>query len=455
MLRDFIVDDFYASEDSYPAMEYAKRHILSVQQGGLNEAACLAAVESAAKEFLRRILSANKARKVDALIQQLCHEIIKQALQCKSEVFSLTFKRLALMCAIIVDDAAKIAVVIKTKSQEESACIDRTLHAFVDQPEHLPSCEKLDSYLNENYQAIAELLQNIPLCMRLLHDLEKQLAEKYQEAGVNLSVYHSSAEHYVFLNHPWPILDNIEKHVSTRNILNKILLRTEHKHGINLHEDAPAIFAGFVADDIAKQHIKNGELFVEYNYIGNLLHGKYTHRLQWYIVFTAIEKGLIKINASSKNLFCMSGIHWSYLFDRYGACYSNQVAGDKHGFRSPFYFHSSLLLMTKELPCLSGTLRKIFSRSIQILVSEQREPTSFAKICAEYDFRGGRFESLYSDIPVKEYYQRRLKQDTIQFSHQEKYGESGSVFFRKRLEKTDDKTASGNKRMQPMLVSKY
>jgi len=419
----------------------AKIDIFLIQHGALQNPENIAVVESALRDF---IVYAGETKESPTLfVEELCQVIIKYINHYEGETLPLGLKRLAICCALVLKDNALLERFIQKSSAEEYQWIERFLQSLVhsrvsreiEDSRHIRHAKVQYNWV---YESIAGLLQDTARCIDILGGLETTLAEQYRAAGIDVSLYLRQSEPFIFFNLPWPVLKSVSRHVKTFHILNKILLEKEQKHGINQDPDAPVFFSGFVPADIASQYVKEGNIFSEYNYIGNLLHGKYSHRLQWYIILTAIEQGLINTNGlSSKELLCESTEVWTYLLDRYQAL---RVDNRTVGFRSPFYLHASLLLLKDKLPCLSGTLRKIYSRSIEIVSRYQTQDMPFEKICAEYDIREGSFLNVYDDgIPSEEYYRSKQKQDSIRVVYRgtdkKRYA---SVFFKKQRVETQE-----------------
>jgi len=69
------------------------------------------------------------------------------------------------------------------------------------------------------------------------------------------------------------------------------------KHGIG--SGTPPFFSGFIQTEEANKIVKNQEIFCELPYTGNfILHGLYSHLIQWYILAVAYEKGILKFNGN-------------------------------------------------------------------------------------------------------------------------------------------------------------
>jgi hypothetical protein len=405
--------------------EGAKIDIFLIQRGALKNLKNVSVAEKEIRKFVE------SKKNPTSFVQELCRVIIDYIDIDQTETLSLDLKRLAIACALVLKDNTLLEKFTKKSSAEEHQWIDRFLQSLVHPPvsreiEGIRNIYHKDAQFNRVYLSIAELLQDTALCIDILGGLEARLAERYRVAGIDVSQYHQQSESFVFFNLPWPVLKNIGLHTKTHHFLNAILLEKERKHGINEDPDAPVFFSGFVPENIAGQYVKEANIFSEYNYIGNLLHGKYSHRLQWYIILTAIEKDLLKTNnLSAKQLLCESTEVWTHLFDRY-----QELRADNRsvGFRSPALLHSSLLLLKNELPHLSGTLRKIFSRSVQIVSARQEQETPYIRICAEYDIRESAFINIYDDIPCDKYFESRQADTRVVYQGEK----STFVFFRNR-----------------------
>jgi hypothetical protein len=247
------------------------------------------------------------------------------------------------------------------------------------------------------YEAVISNIQTLlksEVFLDLLDSLEERLSCVLKEKNIDLTFFQKS-QSYVFwpyeidvLNVPWPILFS-NKEIKTHSLLNQLLLEVERRHGINLHPQSPAVFFEFVSNVLANQFVSEGNLFNECNYLGNLLHGKYTHRLQWYVIFKAIEAGIIVLpeGGSATELLKKFLPYWGGTIDYYRP---------RFRFGGPQYFHAYLLSSVgqERFPYLSGYLRKIHADSLEKVI-ERNPEVSVGQITATYHWAGRDFNTRF------------------------------------------------------------
>lgn len=285
------------------------------------------------------------------------------------------------------------------------------------------------------FSAIRELLSNKPLYLSFLDSLESALASICREHHIDLKplertgtiiVPKRNEENYddyllsIEDAIPWPVFKG-EAGVKTQSLLNDLLLQVERENGINTDPDAPAYFFDFVPVALGNQFVSEGNLFNECNYVGNLLHGKYSHRLQWYVIFKAIEKKhiLLPPECSVKDIFKQLPLYWRELVDIY-----------EHGFFSPHYLHAYLLSpqAAERFPNLCRFLQKTHHNSIEKIV--KRDPEASAEsVTLRYHLYGRIFASEFK--PPRSVVEAHGEGKINRY-----YGGSESVFFKSRLIKT-------------------
>lgn len=281
------------------------------------------------------------------------------------------------------------------------------------------------------FSDIRKLLSNPERFFYFLDSLEKDLENACRERDIELRFFR--VERTIVTNHgiPWTISRGSQK-VNTGHLLNQLLLQTERRHGINLHPEAPAIFWGFVDKLLANNFIANGNLFNECKDIGNSLHGKYSHRLQWYVIFKAIEAGEIALpeGFSVQELFKFLPLVWSNLIDLY-----------EKTLHAPHYVHAYLLSSEAEehFPYLCHYLRKTHHSGLDKNI--QRTPgLSAEQITVTYHLDEAIFDDQFSHPATpKEAYGEKF--------HSYHAENSIGIFFKKRSTisaKDPDKTASSN-----------
>ncbi len=425
--------------ETFSAQHKIEAILLLIPQGILKNSDIINLLTLAMQKYVERI-SREKAAGRQAFTNdsalKLCREIINY-IENNAHDLSYDLKKLSLLSALILQDPIILGKIAQTSSKDEPFIIDFFLKTLATPPTILIVREEKNILnasknieLGKVFLKISTLLQNTALCIKLLKSLEEKLSLRFAAAGLDPQFHLQQADDIIFFNLPWPLKSTPDL-PKTENILNSVLLEKERQYDINQDEDSPISFAGFVEEDVANQYVKNGHIFTEYNYIGNLLHGKYSHRLQWSIVITAIEEKLLDIgNISIKDLLIASANVWTYVFDRYDPWSPHILQQEHYGFSSPFYLHSALLFLKNELPCLSLTARKTFFQSLQVISQQQKQDTPITKICAEYDIQAGSFENLYDKISVNQYYQSKSHYQ-LRIQHQTFWG--GAAFFKKRI----------------------
>ncbi len=435
MLRQFLIEDLEVDESMGPyAIQQTFRLIDEVASGELNNPDTVALIEKVARSYLSK--RENIRRRVSEPVRRLCLAIIQFAESITNNTLPLQTKRLAILCALIIKDHQAVTRLQKQPCHEEAQAIRDITRNLLSPCHPTRGTGNPQHPLNEIFLDIVLLLQNPAKCIEILAELEERLADEYFKEGIDVSVYLNNPDHYIFFNHPWPSLEHVKQHPTTKGKLNEILLAKERLHGINLAPDSPVVFSGFVDDKVAKDCIKTGNLFVEYNLIGNMLHGKNIHRIQWYLILSAIEKGWIDTRGiPTQKIFSESSDTWLYSFDKYQAAETNSaLTTNPYRFCAPHYCHSALLLLKDKLPCLSGTFRKAFARGIQTVASRQPQETSFAEICSVYDIRQLNIMPVFQEIPLQEYQQSKPRQNAINtvYGDTSRGNAGGAVFFKRR-----------------------
>ncbi|MCA9749626.1 MAG: hypothetical protein KC414_11025, partial [Romboutsia sp.] len=188
------------------------------------------------------------------------------------------------------------------------------------------------------FSDIFALLCDVKLCCKILYELNKDLRDSAQSINTTLDYASYIPKEYLYIE---DLFFPGDKPINLKlprkyYLLNLLLLENEQKHGINLPDSDTLknfeagiypvpTFAEFVKHENAKKIIQDGHIFHEYPFLGNsLTHGKYTHRLQWYIIMKAIELKLIDPqNLTVKQILQESVednkynlIPWNELFDK-------------------------------------------------------------------------------------------------------------------------------------------
>jgi tetratricopeptide (TPR) repeat protein len=139
---------------------------------------------------------------------------------------------------------------------------------------------------------ILSILSNMSLCARFFNELNERIAVK-NTAEIDLVIPKTyKILHAIAL--PDPLAEDKNGHLVTR--LEEVLLENEKKHGINKKCTIDTIpeFISQVAPDLADQIVMQDGLWNDYN--GDptgFVHGKYSHRIQYYIISRAFDEGLV------------------------------------------------------------------------------------------------------------------------------------------------------------------
>lgn len=163
--------------------------------------------------------------------------------------------------------------------------------------ENTPFHDKKELIL-QTFASIRKLLHDIPKCIKLLQPLENAL--KINIPGLSKI---KSCEYITINRLKWPVIpEEGYPSVDKRGLLRLLLRDYLQRYGIET-QDELYTFAGFVDTEEANKIVRSGALFKEQFLMGNaLVHGVYTHYIQWYLIVRAFEKGYIKSDLTPKDL---------------------------------------------------------------------------------------------------------------------------------------------------------
>lgn len=305
----------------------------------------------------------------------------------------------------------------------------------------LENLNRSASALEDTFREIERLFFNKKSCFSLLENLENDLKREYQSQGIDFSEY---AVHDGIVSHnlKWPVFStkaSTQKTKGASHVLNELLLALERKHHINEPQHAPILFAKFIDSKEANKHVESGQLFEEFKYAGNPLHGSRSHRLQWHIVLRAIDEGILNLGSfSALDLVKSSTRYWGNTFDLYNRRYPEGCT--IYTFTSPHHLHSTLLNAYETFPALSGCLRKSFAHTIKEIsgVQPKDKPLSCSEIISKSDLLGAQFGSPGVEPDILAHYQARNKNLLFVYPSQEASEldkSKGCIFYKERRAK--------------------
>lgn len=224
--------------------------------------------------------------------------------------------------------------------------------------------------LKNFYREILELFFDTAQCINLLRGIEDSLRTMPNATPLrklSRSSIDAIKTEYIAV----PIPPGLFKPIKKNGELTKILLSKFHQYGINMSDSFP-VFSDFVDKDTADAFIKNGGVFVEQTngVSGSILHGKWTHALQLWIIIRAIADNIITLpQGYTLKEFWTSVVNrytaydpiskqkpekaqqpWSLLMDT-----TSFIKGGAPTFRDPFYVNECIIT-SKLLPTLRGYL---------------------------------------------------------------------------------------------------
>lgn len=239
----------------------------------------------------------------------------------------------------------------------------------------------------------------IDYLLKFLDDDVKKLWDEtrnYSSTKIELHTPENYAS-YAGLRWPLPTPELASNHSS--NLLSRVLLRMEQRHGINTTNTASGpvpTFLGFIESYDADDVVKRNQLWNDDPRVGGLFyHGKMTHRIQWYLLMKAIDLGMLETDGMQvpeviklllqKQIYTKT-LPWDALVDEsitnnnivyMGMGHLRKLAenfpttitantDDKHYIFGcdPNYFHSYLMTVSRAAtPYLSECVTQLFCKS--------------------------------------------------------------------------------------------
>ncbi len=231
---------------------------------------------------------------------------------------------------------------------------------------------------------IADLMKNIPECLKYLKMIDWEL-ERYYQAERAESYPTLSSDHYTIspiTDLKYPIPNSMEfKGIDDHNALRKTLLALLRKYNLGKKS---YIWVGLVDYKIADEMVKNGNLLEESDVLTSSLHGS-VHSIDLIILGMVLEQQnqthirtqYMDDDGEIKNLTIQDILNaifelktyqpsWSILFD----IYSHQL---EITFNSPHELHTFIMNNNNELPRLASAFTNIFCKNIVASVNAHNQ----------------------------------------------------------------------------------
>lgn len=226
---------------------------------------------------------------------------------------------------------------------------------------------RLSPDLKDALTNCAALLRNPSLCIDLLKELDEEIVKFSPFLGLDYSAIKPESVFFVrSFQVPCQIdgLTAAAKTVSTDSdgLLWYLLRKIVNKQGIDT-ENTLLTFSGYVNKRIANDFVKEGRLFREHFLSGSvLMHGIYSHYIQWALFSIAIEKKILNLGEDITLPSLMDDLiflnQWDNLIDFISNAPFNTHCQD-FNLGSPQRLNS-LLLFSDELPNLRGLMLTLF-----------------------------------------------------------------------------------------------
>ena len=277
--------------------------------------------------------------------------------------------------------------------------------------------------------ALRDLLADPLQCSQLLKELDAQIADFEPLLGCDFSKLNPGpgillSQQYIIPSESILSLKTID----TKNVLLYLIQKQLTKEGINT-QDKLYTFLDFINEQIANNLVRQGILFDESPLSGNaILHGIYTHYLQWYLFSIAIEKGTIKLDPCINLVEVMTAMVdskityqvplWSSLID-----HAEEATGDDRTDYFQFFLGSphrlNLYLLSSPLtPHLRGYLLNEWARDITTFQSffydSYKKEISYESLAEGFAAANEAFDGLNLQITKKmiaQFYREKQHKD--------------------------------------------
>lgn len=218
----------------------------------------------------------------------------------------------------------------------------------------------------------SNILNNPETCFKLLQKLEKAIKLQLISTWGIESLGDINSEEYTLESHyitQWPVPTGTFKPLKLHSVISFAILDELNKFGLG---KSSYKWYGFVPDEIARDHIKNGYYFTENTLdITAILHGKYSHPIQLLILMYAIEENLIKMTYGKDGSLKIKDLLQALVLEATNGKIPWNANNDSNNdtyasFHSPHYTHSAIMLHGKKygLANLEICLKNSFCKSI-------------------------------------------------------------------------------------------
>jgi len=283
--------------------------------------------------------------------------------------------------------------------------------------------EKRQEAIINAFEQITNLFSNPQQCIELLKELDEQIKvfEPFLQCDFSTVLPGNAIRLHRSLKVPSSESPTIQH---THGLLHFLIRKKLQSHGVEKQNELYT-FSGFVNSELANSIIRNGSLFKEQFLMGNsLIHGIYSHYLQWYVIAAAIEKNILVFqdNITLRDLLSaavevkLKGYNsiWERCFDFVSVPRFNKDCSD-FNIGSPHRLNS-LLFFADDIPHLRGYLVNSFLKNIlkfrQHVKNEYQKEISYLCIVGASAISYSNFNLFYPGYDnnnIKNYYHTQAK----------------------------------------------
>lgn len=235
-------------------------------------------------------------------------------------------------------NAANDSLCVKIKSQFENG--ERFFYVLECMPE---SADSDMTYAIHDY--VNNILRNATSMRMLLSIIETELEKELNKLGIIERFRNASCDYKILnINHyHYPIPTDRYQPLSKQSALERALLNILRKEGMGLRARK---WYGLVAYEKANKMISDGDFFIESQFGTGVLHGKFSHMIQWALLILGIRHGLIRSQPgiTAKSIISYLVTHKNTQHDEF---YLAEVINDvqypgEFTFQDPFRLCSSI-----------------------------------------------------------------------------------------------------------------